>query len=179
MALKSTVFKAELTISDMDRNYFQEHSLTIARHPSENDERMMVRILAFALHAHEHLSFTKGIGSTSAEEPDIWQKDLTGDVDVWIEVGQPDEKRIKKACKRAKEVFIYTYSGRGADVWWEQMKGKVGRFQNLKVRSLTHAQCKLLSELAERTMQLQFTVQDRQIWVSSESNTVQIELGVK
>ncbi len=99
MALKSTIFKAELQISDMGRNYYGDHSLTLARHPSETDERMMVRLLAFALHAHEALVFADSIGND--EEPSLWQKDLTGAVQVWIGVGQPDVKRIRKACGRA------------------------------------------------------------------------------
>ena len=105
MALKSTIFKASLSISDMDRNYYADHALTIACHPSETAERMMVRVLAFALNAHEYLGFGKGI--SDVDEPDLWQKDLTGAIDHWIEAGQPDEKRILKACGRAVRVSIY------------------------------------------------------------------------
>ena len=99
MALKATIFKAELQVSNVDRNYYGDHALTIARHPSETDERMMVRVLAFALHAHPALAFGKGIGAD--DEPDLWQKDLTGAVDLWIDVGQPDDRRIRRACGRA------------------------------------------------------------------------------
>jgi len=113
MASNSTIFKATLQISDMGRQYYQDHTLTLARHPSETDERMMVRLLAFALHAHEALSFGRGL--SSEEEPALWLKDLTGAIDLWIEVGQPDEKTIRQACGRAKQVCIYTYGGRGAD----------------------------------------------------------------
>ena len=108
MALKATIYKAELQIADMDRNYYQEHLLTLARHPSETDERMMIRLLAFAIHASDSLTFTKGLFDT--EEPDLWQKDLTGAIQLWIEVGQPDEKRLMKACGRSEHVIVYSYS---------------------------------------------------------------------
>src|SRR3977135_3291614 len=113
MALKATIFKASVQISDTDRNYYQMHALTLARHPSETDERMMVRLLAFALHAHESLSFGRGL--STGGEPDPWQKDWTGISERWIEVGQREEKNIRQACGRAKQVFIYTYGGRAAD----------------------------------------------------------------
>ena len=109
MALKATIFKAELQIADMDRGYYQDHNLTIAQHPSENDLRMMIRLMTFILHAHEDLTFTKGLSTD--DEPDVWQKSLSDEIEVWIDLGQPDEKRIRKACGRSKEVFIYTYSG--------------------------------------------------------------------
>ena len=114
MALKATIFKADLQIADMDRNYYQDHALTLARHPSETDERMMVRLLAFAIHADEALTFTKGLFDT--EEPDLWQKDLTGAIQLWIEVGQPDEKRILKACGRSEQVIVYSY-GATSHIW--------------------------------------------------------------
>jgi uncharacterized protein YaeQ len=122
MALKATIFKADVQIADMDRHYYQDHVLTIARHPSETDERMMVRVLAFILHAHEALVFGKGLSAD--DEPDIWQKDLTGAIKLWIEVGQPDEKRIMKACGRAEKVFIYSYSS-NSSIWWNQISNRV------------------------------------------------------
>ena len=115
MAFKATIFKADLQIADMDRHYYHDHALTIAQHPSETDERMMMRLLAFALHAHEALAFGKGISVD--DEPDVWQKDLTGAIDLWIDVGLPDEKRIRKACGRARHVFIYSYAQRSAHIW--------------------------------------------------------------
>ena len=127
MALKSTIFKATLQIADMDRHYYKDMGLTIARHPSETDERMMVRLLAFVCQASETLLFTRGL------KPDLWQKGLTGEIETWIDVGQPDEKRIRKACNKAREVIIYTYHGRAADLWWDQMKNTCQRFDNLKV----------------------------------------------
>ena len=131
MAIKSTIFKADVQITDMDRNYYQDHNLTLARHPSENDERMMFRLLTFALHASDSMGFTKGLSSEN--EPDLWQKSLSDEIEVWIDFGQPDEKRIRKACGRATEVFIYTYNYRSALTWWQQIQNRLTRFDNLSV----------------------------------------------
>ncbi len=174
MALKSTIFKADLSISDMSRNYYNDHSVTIARHPSENDERMMVRLLVFSLHAHEALAFGDKIGNT--DEPDLWQRDLTGAIDLWIDVGQPDEKEVKKACGRARQVFVYPYGGHSTTVWWNQVKGSLEKLRNLSVVSLPADAPGLLAKLAERTMKLQCTIQDGQAWISTGSETVHVEL---
>lgn len=173
MALKSTVYKADLEVSDLDRNCFDKFGLTIAKHPSETDERVMVRCLAFALHAIEDLVFAKGISDT--DEPDIWQKDLTGIINLWVEVGQPDEKRILKACGRSKQVVIYSYSNNSA-IWWSQTGPKVARAKNLTVINLPTVMSQQLAKLAGRNMQLQCTVQDGQIWFSAGEETVFIEL---
>lgn len=174
MALKATIFKAALQIADMDRNYYHDHALTLARHSSETDERMMVRLLAFALHAHEALAFGKGLSAD--DEPDLWQKDLTGIIETWIDVGQPDEKRIRKACARANHVFIYTYSGRGADIWWTQNSSQLERIKNLAVFNLPQDTSRTLAALAKLKMQLHCTIQDRQIWLADDAASVQIEL---
>jgi len=176
MALKATIFKAELQIADMGRNYYHDHALTIARHPSETDERMMVRLLAFALHAHEALTFANGMGID--DEPDLWQKDLTGAIDLWIDVGQPDEKRIRKACGRAKQVFIYSYGGKSVSVWREQIRGKYERAGNLTTINLPAAASQSLAKLVQRSMQFQCTIQDGQIWVADKNNTVHIDLSL-
>ena len=134
MALKSTIYKAELQIANMDRHYYGDHSLTIARHPSETDERMMVRVAAFALFASERLEFCKGLSDT--DEPDLWQKDLTGAIETWIEVGQPDERRIAKASGRADEVIVIAY-GAAPPISGGRASGhKVERMQNVTVWSL-------------------------------------------
>src|SRR5450830_120488 len=152
MAIKATVFKANLQIADMERHYYQEHALTLSQHPSETDERMMVRLLAFALHAHEYLEF--GQGMTADDEADLWQKDLTGTIELWIDVGLPDEKLIRKACGRAKQVVVYTYGGRGADIWWNQNGSKLERLNNLTVINLPETTSRALATLVQRTMQL-------------------------
>ena len=172
MALKATICKATLQIADMDRSYYGEHALTVARHPSETDERMMVRLLAFALNAHEHLAFGKGLSET--EEPDLWQKDLTGAIAHWIEVGQPDEKRLLRACGRSGRVTVYAYGNR-ADLWWKPVAGRLERAKNLAVWRIPAAASQSLEKLAARTMQLQCTIQEGQLWFSSAAQTVQVE----
>ncbi|KAF1041417.1 MAG: putative protein YaeQ [Herbaspirillum frisingense] len=172
MALKSTIFKAELQISDMDRHYYENHALTIARHPSETDERMMIRVLAFALNASEALAFGKGL--SDVDEPDLWQKDLTGAVDLWIEVGQPDDRAILKACGRSSQVLVYSYSS-VSNIWWNQTGSRVERAKNLKVVNIPAEASQALAALAQRSMQLQCTIQDGQVWLGANENMVPIE----
>ena len=174
MALKATICKAVLQIADMDRNYYHDHVLTIARHPSETDERMMVRVLAFALHASAALSFGKGLSTD--DEPDLWDRDLTGAIEAWIDVGQPDEKRMRRACGRADQVFVYSYGGHGASLWWGQVSGRLERTRNLTVKQLSAATTRALAKLASRNMQLNCTIQDDQVWLADEKETVQVEL---
>jgi uncharacterized protein YaeQ len=172
MALKSTIYKAELQISDMDRHYYQSHPLTIARHPSETDERMMIRVLAFALNASETLGFGKGLSDT--DEPDLWQRDLTGAIDLWIEVGQPDDRAILKACGRSDKVIVYSYSS-VSNIWWNQTGSRVERAKNLRVVNIDAEASQALAALAQRSMQLQCTIQDGQIWLGANENMVLIE----
>ena len=174
MALKATIFKADLQIADMDRGYYATHALTLAQHPSETDERMMVRLLVFALHASDTLSFTKGISTD--DEPDLWQKDLTGAIELWIDIGQPDEKRIRKACGRARQVLVYCHSGHGAELWWQKARDALARFGNLKVINLPADAAKALGKLAQRSMQLQCTLQDGQIWMANGEDSIQLDL---
>ena len=172
MALKATIYKAELSIADMDRNYYDTHLLTLARHPSETDERMMVRLLAFAIHAHEHLTFTKGLFDT--DEPDLWQKDLTGAIQLWIEVGQPDDKKLLKGAGRSEQVVVYSYNAT-SHIWWKGLANKVERAKNLTVVNLQSEATEQLAKMAQRTMQLQCTIQDGQIWLTDGVETVLIE----
>src|SRR5215203_3114523 len=165
MALKATVCKAVIQIADMDRNYYRDHALTVARHPSETDERMMIRLLAFALHANEALLFGKGLSGD--DEPDLWQKDLTGSIAAWIDVGQPDDKRIRKACGRAAQVYVYAYGGQASKLWWSNISEKLDRTRNLTVRAVTQSASKALAALADRSMELTCTVQDDQIWLAN------------
>ena len=157
----------------MDRGYYNEHALTVARHPSETDERMMVRLLAFCLHAGEALAFGKGLSTD--DEPDLWEKDLTGAIVSWIDVGQPDERRIRKASGRANEVFVYSYGVQGARVWWEQTAAKIERARNVTVIRLP-AETRELGGLAERNMQLTCNIQDRHVWMANGENSVEIAL---
>ena len=176
MATKATIFKADLQIVDMDRNYYQEHALTLARHPSETDERMMLRILAFAHHASDTLTFTRGL--SSSDEPDLWQKDLTGAIEYWIELGQPDEKRLRKACGRSQQVLVYCYSGNSAGIWWQQNSAALANIKNLAVLNIPAERSKALAQLAQRNMQLQATIQDGDIWIADSESNVEVTPGI-
>ncbi|MGD9168531.1 MAG: YaeQ family protein [Candidatus Thiodiazotropha sp.] len=174
MALKATIFKAELQVSDMERGHYQTYDLTLARHPSETDERLMVRLLAFALNADEALSFTKGL--STEDEPELWLKSLSGEIELWIELGQLDEKRLRRACGLAKQVIVYLYAERSAAVWWSQQQEMVRRFSNLRLVMLSVVGDTRLQSLTQRNMSLHVTVQDGQIWLSDNNQTVSIEV---
>lgn len=176
MAIKATIFKVNLQIADMERHYYHDHTLTLARHPSETDERMMVRLLAFALHAHEYLEF--GQGMTNDEEADLWHKDLTGSIVLWIDVGIPEEKLLRKACGRSGQVYVYCYGGRVAEMWFAQNTTQFARQKNLTIINLPSTSTRELAKLAQRTMNLQCTIQDGQVWLSDEVNSVQVERAV-
>lgn len=167
MALKSTICKAELQVSDMDRYYYQSHTLTLAKHPSETDERMMVRLITFALFASESLSFGKGLSDD--EEPDLWQKDLTGAIELWIEVGLPDERVLRKACGRSDKVALVLYGGRTADMWWDQNSKALLKLDNLTVINLPETD--ELTKAAERNMAISCTIQDGEMLVSHDNGS--------
>lgn len=176
MAIKATIFKANLQIADMERHYYQNHVITLARHPSETDERMMVRLLAFALHADQYLEF--GQGMTADDEADLWRKDFTGAIDLWIDVGIPDEKLVRKACGRSREVVVYSYGGNVADRWFAQYGRHFGRFKNLSVINLPMENTCAIAMLAQRSMQLQCIIQDGQVWLSDGNHSIQVERTV-
>lgn len=171
MALKATICKAELQISDLDRHYYETHALTLARHPSETDERMMLRVLAFALHADPALAFGGGLSTT--DEPALWLKDLTGIIELWIEVGLPEPKLLRKAAGRANKVVVYTY-GRGADIWWGQHGDDLQKIEKLTVYKIPPATSQALAALAERSMQLQCLIQEGDVTLSSAEATVTV-----
>ncbi|HEX4333981.1 MAG TPA: YaeQ family protein [Usitatibacter sp.] len=174
MALKSTIFKAELQVSDLDRNHFATHSLTIARHPSETDERMMVRLLAFALNADDALEFGRGLSSEA--EPDLVKRDLTGAIDLWIDVGLPDEREVRKAAGRAREVKVYLYGGRSATLWWAQNEASLARLPNLSVTEFPATITAPLASLAQRNMRIDCTIQDAQVWLAANGESWHFEL---
>lgn len=172
MALKATIFKATLHIADMDRHYYADHHLTVARHPSETDERMMIRLLAFVLNASENLEFTKGLSTD--DEPELWQKSLTDEIELWVDLGLPDEDRLRKACNRSQKVTLYTYGGRAVPVWWEKHHNKLERFGNLTIVDLAAEETEALANLAERSMDFQVTVQDGEVTFSNDQSLVSI-----
>jgi uncharacterized protein YaeQ len=174
MALKSTVFKANLQLSDIDHNHYQDYPITLARHPSETDERMMVRLLAFALHADERLTFSKGL--SSEDEPALWQKSYSDEIELWIEVGQPSEDRIRKACSRADKVVVYVYGAeRNVQVWWKKIADKLERFDHLAVIQLASECTQGLEKLVAANMDLQCTINEGEIWLGNGMDSVQCQ----
>jgi uncharacterized protein YaeQ len=176
MALKSTIFKAQLQIADMDRQLYADHSLTLAQHPSETDERLMMRVLAFALHvpADDHdgaLEFGKGLSDT--DEPDLWRRNLTGEIEHWIDLGQPDDRRLIRAAGRSKRVTVLGYHA-SLPIWWKGIAGKVARLSNLDVWAVDPEQSQALAGIVQRTMQLQVTVQDGLVWIADSQHSIEL-----
>lgn len=171
MAQKATIYKVELSVSDMDRHYYETHKLTVAKHPSETDERLMVRLLAFALNAHEQLELTKGLSTD--DEPDIWLKSLSGELELWVALGLPSEKVVRQSCGKAKEVIVYSY-GRTAEAWWNKIKNTTTRFDNLQVVNFSETDTRDLGNLASRSMKLQVNIQDSDVMVSVDDSIVYV-----
>ncbi|MBU2983024.1 YaeQ family protein [Lentibacter algarum] len=172
MAQKATIYKVELSVSDIDRHYYETHKLTVAKHPSETDERLMVRLLAFALNAHEQLEMTKGISTD--DEPDIWQKSLSNELELWVALGLPSEKIVRQSCGKAGKVIIYSYGGKTAEMWWAKLKNSVTRFDNLQVTNLVEKDTAELAKLANRSMKLQVNIQDGEVMVSGDEGMVYV-----
>ncbi len=170
MALKSTVYKIDVQIADLDRHYYQSHALTLAKHPSETDDRLMVRLIAFVLFADEALQFGKGLSDD--DEPDLWQKDLTGAIQRWIGVGLPDERDIRKACGRAAHVVQILYGGRTADMWWDQNAKAMARLDNVTVMNLPETA--QLTAIAARGLSLSVTIQDQQLLISHAEGSFEL-----
>ncbi len=178
MALKATIYKAHLQIADLDRHLYADHSLTVARHPSETDERMMIRLLAFALNVPSDerdgaLLLAKGL--SDVDEPDLWQKNLRGEIEHWIDVGQPDDKRLMKACSRSSAVSVYSYS-HSTSVWWQSMASKLSRAKGLSIWQIAPDQSQALAAMSQRSMQLQVTVQEGSIRVGNEKDSIEVQL---
>lgn len=173
MALKATVHKVELAISDMDRGYYATHALTLARHPSETSERLMVRMLAFVLFASDTLAFGRGLSAD--DEPALWQKDLTGNITHWIDVGLPDERDLRRACGRAARVTLIAYGGRAVGVWWSANEAALSKLANLTVLDIASDASEALATLVDRTMTVNATVQDGHIWMSDANTSILIE----
>ena len=181
MALKSTIFKANLSIADIDHAYYADHTLTLARHPSETDERMMIRLAALALNAHRiqtdcggDASLSFGAGLSNPDDPDVWLRDYTGRTRVWIEVGQPEDKPLAKASGKSDQVIVYCFAN-AAEVWWRGIQTKLTRLSNLSVFRVPPAASQALAALAQRSMQLQATVQEGALMLSDGAGTVDIE----
>jgi uncharacterized protein YaeQ len=179
MALKATIYKGQLDLADMDRHVYTEHNLTLARHPSETDERMLICLLAFALNApsdNDRGALELAKDMWEPDEPGLWQKDHTGLLVHWIEVGQPDEKRILRVCARSERVSVYSFSS-STPVWWAGIAGKLARLENLTLGGVPSDESQQLAALAQRTMNVQVTVQDGAIYVSEGQRSVAINLA--
>lgn len=170
MAQKATIFKVDIDIADMDRHYYASHALTLARHPSETDERLMLRILAFALNANPELSLTRGLSVD--DEPDLWKKDLTGAIELWIELGLPDERRLRKALGRAEQVLVYAYGGRTMAVWWDKSMRDLRRSANLTIHAVDEEATVGLAAMIQRTMRLSCTIQEGDVTISDGTDVV-------
>ncbi|GKW53811.1 hypothetical protein NCCP2140_28640 [Pseudoalteromonas sp. NCCP-2140] len=173
MALKSTIIKAQLSLSDMDRHIYQDFNLTLAQHPSETEQRLMIRLLAFALNAREGLEFTKGL--CADDEPELWHINYSEEIELWVELGLPDEKRLKKACNKSKQVVLYTYGENNQAIWWQKHQPKLYDFKNLSIFSLDYAATQALADLADRNIKLTITIQDGELWVSSDTANIEIK----
>lgn len=180
MAIKSIIYKANMAIADIDHGYYSDHTLTIARHPSETDERMMNRLLAFSLQAYQLEAMCQGDaviafgpGLSDAGEPDVYIKDFTDQFQVWIEVGQPDEKAITKACNKSEKVFVYAYS-HASVVWFNGINNKLTRLKNLEIYCIDYQLSQTLEKFASRNMQFQITIQEGQILFSNGQETIEI-----
>lgn len=176
MSIKATIYKANVQLSDIDRGVYGDHPVTIARHPSETDERLLVRLLAFAINQpadsnHGSLEFAKDMWE--ADEPSLWQKDYTGEIVHWIEVGQPDEKRLLRATSRVGRVSVYSFSS-STPIWWKAIEPKLTRARNLSVWQIPSEQSEALALLAQRTMNLDVTVQDGAIWVGDGKHSIEV-----
>jgi len=174
MAQKATIFKLALAIADISRGYYRDHELTIARHPSETDERMMVRVLAFALYADDALTFGRGLSED--DEPDLSRRDLTGMIDHWIDVGLPDERDVRKACGRAKDVDVLAYGGRAVDLWWRDTGPRLERQDRLAIVEVPPDASRALAQMVDRFMRLQVTIQDDHVLVADGTTSVSVDL---
>lgn len=172
MALKATIYKATVNVADMDRNVFIDSNLTLARHPSETEERLMLRLLAWLVNAHERLVFTRGL--SAEDEPEIWLMNDHNGIELWVDLGLPEERRVKRACNRSASVVLYTYNGRAAQIWWQQNQSKLAQQDNLTIRFIDDEQLSALIKLASRSMSLQATIQDGTIWLSDDQNHLEL-----
>jgi len=164
MALKPTIFKFSIDLSDLGRNYYETLNLTVAQHPSESIERMMARVLAYCIDADEQLVFTKGV--SAVDEPDLWLHTLDGQLSLWIDIGEPTFERIKKATRASKVVKVYSLNTK-SDIWWSQLEDKLTAF-DLWVYQLKWADMQDLAALVQRTMNFSVTISDNSAYVATE-----------
>ncbi|MBO1518352.1 YaeQ family protein [Oceanisphaera pacifica] len=173
MALPAKLHKVRLTISDLSRHYYQDHSLTVAQHPSETTTRLMVRLLAFMRHADQDLSFTKGLSCD--DEPELWLLSPDGRIVLWVELGEPSTKRLKQALSRAEQVVVYSYGGRSATQWWAKYQSELSALSRLTIYHLDDPQPALLAELCARNMELFATLQEREVQLTNGEHSLDVQ----
>jgi len=172
MALKATIYKANIELADMDRNYYDSLQLTLAQHPSETEQRLMVRLISYILNAHQDLKFGKGV--SDEDEAAIWQINYSDEIALWIELGQLDEKRLKKAGNQAQQVKLYTY-GSSVETWWSQNENSLSKYPSLTIEQFNTVTTDALIKLLSRSMEFQCSIQDGQLWLTSGDKTLLIE----
>ena len=172
MALKATIYKANIELADMDRNYYDSLQLTLAQHPSETDLRLMVRLISYIVNAHQDLKFGKGV--SDEDEAVIWQINYSDEIALWVELGQLDEKRLKKACNQAQQVKLYTY-GSSVETWWTQNQSNLAKYPKLIIEQYNTTTTDALIKLLSRTMEFQCSIQDGQLWLTSGDETLLVE----
>ncbi len=175
MAEKATIYKANIQLADLDRNYYGDFNLTIALHPSETIERMLVRILAFCYCAAENLTFTRGL--STQDEPDLWLKHDDGRILEWIEVGQPTPERLKKASSQAGQVKLFAY-GRGMDIWWQANAQAFARLNKLNVYYFDSVELQQAASCVTKTMDLAVSITEGICYLSSMVNGQEINLSL-
>jgi len=172
MALRAAIYRAELSVADMDRGVFDQYALTLARHPSETEGRMMVRLLAFAMYSDHALAFGRGL--STEDEPDLWKRDDTGVIELWIDVGLPDERDVRKACGRARTVVVLAYGERRTEAWWEGNAAALTRLGNLRVCTLSDQDTAALQTMVARSMKLACTIQEGHVWLASDTDSIEV-----
>lgn len=177
MAPNATIYRAELQVTDLDRHYYASHDLTLAQHPSETPQRLMARVLAFALHADERLAFGRGL--SDEDEPALWQRDYGGEIERWIELGQPDEARLRKAAGRAREVVVVGYAGNAADAWWKKLQPALARLRTLTVIDLPQAGVEAATGLLARSMRLTAMIQDGELQLMDADRSIALRPVVR
>lgn len=173
MALKATIYKAKISVANLNIHHYQEYNLTLARHPSETNLRMMYRLLVFSLNCKEEgLDFTKGLSSD--EEPDLWKINYDGSIEHWIELGHLDEKRIRQACSKANLVSIFTYQDANSINWYNSVENSIQRFNHLNITHFSMNDNHLIEDLVERGMNFTIVIEDEDIWISTENNRINV-----
>ena len=174
MALGATIYKAIVDVSDIDRGYYESRTLTVARHPSETEARMMLRILAYALYAGEHVEFGRGI--STEDEAAIWEINDAGDIGRWIEIGVPDTKTVRKAAGKSDDVVVIAYDEARIEPWWASHKGDFSKIDKLTVRWISDDDLAKLAAMAKRNMKLAATIQDGVVWLADDTQNIEIEI---